>query len=474
MRRDKLLVIGAGPVGLGMASALKAHGIDYDQVDANDGVGGLWRCGVYTTAHIVSSKRSTAYADFPMPVDYPDFPSAAQMLGYLERYAAERGLLEHIETRKKLLQARPLHDESWKVTFEDGEERHYKGIVVCNGHHWDERLPSYPGEFHARIMHSKHYRGPADLAGKRVLVIGGGNSACDIACEAARVGTSCELSLRSGYWFLPKTVFGTPLSDIPIWGLPIWMQRLILRALIRIVIGDYRSYGLPKPNHKIFQRHPTFGTELLNYIRLGRIKPRTEIERYEGSAVRFKDGSTGEYDLVVAATGYHNSFPFLPKGLLQVENEAVQVYGGAFPDNVKNLYIVGWMQPRNGFGSLLTPAADLYARMIRMQNEIKPPLGAVLRELREPLPSSQLVDPGRARRQIWSARHLLWLVRWKGRRMAQQTISDSRGARVPCQSADASERAGARARREHDARSLALKAHAAPRAQSEAFLERSK
>jgi hypothetical protein len=396
------------------------------------------------------------------------------MLSYLERYAADRRLLENIETRKKVLQAHPLDDASWQVTFEDGEERHYKGIVVCNGHHWDERLPSYPGAFHGHILHSKHYRGPADLAGKRVLVIGGGNSACDIACEAARVATTSELSLRSGYWFLPKTVFGTPLSDIPIWQLPIWTQRLVLRALIRIVIGDYRSYGLPKPNHKIFERHPTFGTELLNYIRLGRIKPRAEIERYEGPAVRFKDGSTGEYDLVVAATGYHNSFPFLPKGLLQVENEAVQVYGGAFPDKVKNLYIVGWMQPRNGFGSLLTPAADLYARMIRLQNEIEPPLGAVLRELREPLPSSQLVDPGHARRQIWSARHLLWLVRWKGRRMARQAASGPGNAQVPCQLADDCEGPGAPGWREPGPRSLPLTTRAASPAQSEALLERSK
>jgi hypothetical protein len=419
VKRDRLLVVGAGPVGLGMASALKAHGIAYDQVDANEGIGGLWRRGVYKTAHIVSSKRSTAYADFPMPADYPDFPSAEQVLGYLEDYAASRGLRENVEAGKKVVQARPLQDESWHVTFEDGEERVYKGMVVCNGHHWHKRMPSYPGEFAGRIMHSKDYRESADLAGKRVLVIGGGNSACDIACEAARVGASCDLSLRNGYWFLPKTVFGRPLSDIPIWGLPVWMQRRILRAIIRIVIGDYRSYGLPKPNHRMFERHPTFGTDLLSYIKLGRVRPRPEIERYEGHAVRFKDGSAGEYDLIVAATGYRNSFPFLPKGLLQVENEAVQVYGGAFPDNVKNLYVVGWIQPRNGFGSLLTPAADLYARLIQMQDEFEAPLGAVLRELHEPLPQSQFIDPGQARREIWWAHHVLWLVRWKGRRMAK-------------------------------------------------------
>ena len=175
VRRDKLLVVGAGPVGLGMASALKAHGIAYDQVDANEGIGGLWRRGVYKAAHIVSSKSSTAYADFPMPADYPDFPSAEQVLGYLEDYAASRGLRENVEASKKVVQARPLQDESWQVTFEDGEERIYKGIVVCNGHHWHKRMPAIRASSPAASCTPRIIAGPPILRAAR-LVIGGGNS----------------------------------------------------------------------------------------------------------------------------------------------------------------------------------------------------------------------------------------------------------------------------------------------------------
>ena len=414
-RHDRLLVIGAGAVGLGMADAMRQKGIPFDQIEADEAVGGNWRHGVYQGVHIVSSKRSTAYADYPMPAHYPDFPSAEQMLRYLENYARDRELMDNIEFGMKVVRTAPLADENWLVTFENGEERIYKGVVVCNGHHWDKRMPVYPGRFTGTMIHAKDYKEPGQLRGKRVLVVGGGNSGCDIACESARVGYSCDVSLRSGYWFLPKTAFGKPLTDLPIWELPVFVQRLILRALVKVFIGDYCAYGLKKPNHKLFERHPAFGTDLLNYLKQGRVKPRPDIARYAGTKVHFTDGSIGEYDLVVAATGYHISFPFLPKGLVPVENGVVQVYGGAFPDAVKNLYIVGWAQPRNGFGSLLTPAAHLYAEMMALQDDMEMPIGYVLKWRGLKLPTSNLVNPTAVRRLMRFSRVLLPLLRRRAR-----------------------------------------------------------
>ncbi|HUS96373.1 MAG TPA: NAD(P)-binding domain-containing protein [Hyphomicrobiaceae bacterium] len=420
MTVDKLLVIGAGPVGLGMASALKTHGIAYHHVDANSGLGGNWHTGVYQSVHIVSSKRTTAYRDYPMPADYPDFPSARQMLDYLTAFARDKGIADGIEYNKRIASARPQPDDTWQIVFEDGEERRYKGLVVCNGHHWDKRMPHFEGSFDGEIMHSKDYQTPEQLRGRRVLVIGAGNSGCDVASEAARVGTSCDLSLRGGYWFLPKTAFGRPLTDIPIWNLPIPVQRLILKLFIRIFIGDYRKYGLKRPSHKIFDRHPTFGTDLLGYLRQGRIKPRSEIARLDGHSARFTDGTTGDYDLIVAATGFDYSFPFLPEGLIRVENDVVQVYGGAFPEDVKNLYIVGASQPRGGFGHVLTPAADVYAQLIKLQDELDHPIGAILKWMDEKIPDSQFMDPGQTLRQLFVARRMMWYVKWQGERMARK------------------------------------------------------
>lgn len=419
--REKHLVIGAGPVGLAMAAALKNHGIAYDQVDASTGVGGNWRHGVYRTAHIVSSKKSTQYADYPMPESFPDFPGADRMLAYLESFARDRKLFGSCTFQKAVERAEPCDDGAWRVRFAGGETRFYKGVLICNGHHWDRRFPELPGEFSGEILHSKDYREPSAFEGKRVLVIGGGNSGIDMACDGGRFGKSCDISLKSGYWYLPKIVFGKPLTDIPIWRLPVFLQRLILKAIIRMSIGDYRRYGLQRPNHKLFERHPAFGTDLLNAIRLGRVTPRPAIARVDGNTVEFTDGTNGIYDMIVAATGFHTSFPFLPKDLVKVENGVVQAYGGAFVDGVPGLYLIGWAQARNGFGRLITPAADLYARMIKLQDELTLPIGTLLASsITQRLPKTHLVDPEAKRREIRVARYLLPLLKLRDKRLVRR------------------------------------------------------
>jgi Flavin-binding monooxygenase-like len=427
---ERHLVIGAGPVGLAMAAALKRRGIPFDLVDAGSGVGGNWLHGVYRTAHIVSSKKATEYTDYPMPADYPDFPSADQMLAYLTAFAKDRGLLASAEFNKKVASAAPDTSGRWTVKFEDGEERTYKGVVVCNGHHWDKRYPTFRGDFTGEILHSKDYVGPAQIEGKRLLVIGGGNSGVDMACDAGRFGRSCDISLQSGYWYLPKTFLGRPLTDLPIWGLPIFVQRALLKTIAAISIGDYRRYGLQKPNHKIFDRHPAFGTDLLSAIRLGRVKPRPAIDHVDGQTVTFVDGTTGTYDMMVAATGFNTSFPFLPDGLVRVKHNVVQVYGGAFPPGVRGLYIVGWAQARNGFGRLITPLSDLYARMIALQDELELPLGTLMESsFTQRLPTTHLVDPEKSRREIRLAHWILPVLKLRDHRMArkQKLNSDKSG-----------------------------------------------
>jgi hypothetical protein len=431
-RHNRHLVIGGGPIGLATAAALKRRGISFDIVDAAAGVGGNWLHGVYRTAHIVSSKKATEYADYPMPADYPDFPSADQMLAYLQNFAQDRDLLRHCEFNKEVKLAAPDDSGRWVVKFADGGERIYKGVIVCNGHHWDKRYPDLRGTFTGEMLHSKDYREPAQLEGKRVLVIGGGNSGVDMACDAGRFGRSCDISLKTGYWYMPKTFLGRPLTDIPLWGLPIFVQRAILKSIIRLSIGDYRRYGLQWPNHRIFDRHPAFGTDLLNSIRLGRVTARPAIEKADGKTVTFVDGSTATYDLILAATGFHTSFPFLPDGLVRIEDGIVQVYGGAFPPGVRGLYIVGWAQARNGFGRLITPLADLYARMIVLQDKLEFPLGSVLEQsFTQRLPTTHLVDPEKTRRAIRMAHWMLPLLKARDRRMARKQKLEAEKSREP-------------------------------------------
>ncbi|MGH9940977.1 MAG: flavin-containing monooxygenase [Pyrinomonadaceae bacterium] len=427
-RSDNLAVIGAGPVGLAVAKALRQHGIPYEQLEANDDLGGNWYHGVYETAHIISSKKTTEYADYPMPDDYPDFPSARQMVEYLRSYAERFGLRPRIQFHTKVVSARPLPDGRWEVDLACGEQRIYKGLVVCNGHHWDRRFPDYPGRFDGEYLHSKDYKRPEQLAGKRVLVIGGGNSACDVASEAARVGRGCHLSLRRGYWFLPKTIFGVPLPEVVSSWMPVFVQRLLLRAVLRVVFGRYEDYGLPRPDHRIFEHHPTLNSELLHYVKHGRIRPRPDIERFAGRQVFFVDGTSDEFDTVVCATGFHLSFPFLPPGLVPVRGSNALTYAGSVLPDYKNLYVVGTAQARYGFGPLMTPAAELLCQLIRLQDQMELPIGLVLKESGAQPPSTHLLDPHKALRQMKWAGYTLPLLLRKERRLRKRIKPQTRDA----------------------------------------------
>ncbi len=405
---ERILVIGAGPVGLGMAKALKDAGIAYDQVEADDEVGGNWYHGVYETVHIISSRKTTEYTDFPMPDTYPDFPSQKQMADYYKLYADTFGLRENIQFNTKVSMCLPNEDGSWEVDLASGEKRSYKGVIVCNGHHWDKRFPELQGEFSGELIHSKDYKRPDELKGKRVLVIGGGNSACDVVSEAARVSDEAHLSLRRGYWFLPKTMFGRPTAESPSIYLPLFMQRIILRTMLRIVVGKYENYGLPHPDHKPFEHHPTVSSEVLHYLKHGRITPHKDISRLDGKTVHFVDGDSIEVDKIVCATGFYVSFPFLPKGLVPVENGNIaMLYGGCVLSNYKNLYVFGTQQIRYGVGPLITPASKLLAKMVTMQDEMVLPIGLVLKESGDKLPTTHLIGPIESLRKIKIADFLL-------------------------------------------------------------------
>lgn len=414
-----MLIIGAGPVGLAMAKAFGEHGIDHVVAEATDHVGGNWAHGVYETAHIISSRATTEYSDWPMPAEWPDFPSAAQMCRYFNDYADTFGLRDRIRFETEVTAVRRRRDEAWDVTFGDGTTQVFRGVVVCNGHHWDRVFPPWADDFTGELLHSKDYQRPDDLRGKRVLVIGGGNSGCDIVSEAARVGAAAHWSLRRGYWFLPKTFFGTPTVELVRSWMPIAVQRRLIKALLRVVVGRYEDYGLPAPDHEIFEAHPTVSTEVFHYLTHGRITPRPDVARVEGTTVHFADGTSDTFDTVVCATGYRVSFPFLEAGVVPVTGKVARLVGGILPEDTFQLYVPGWSQPRYGLGPLVRPAALLIAELVALQDELDVPLGRVWRRMGIDVPDDHLMDPHDAMRRIRGATRALPVMRWVGKRMAR-------------------------------------------------------
>ncbi len=404
------LIIGAGPMGLAMAKALIEAEIPYVQVEATDHVGGNWAHGVYETAHIISSRRTTEFPDWPMPADYPDFPGRVQMRDYYDAFADQFALRANIVFECPVISVVPRDEGGWAVTLTQADgatvQRVFKGVLVCNGHHWDRALPPWTADYTGVLLHSKQYKRPTELEGKRVLVLGGGNSGCDLASEAARVGASCDWSLRRGYHFLPKTIFGVPSVELLHPWAPLWLQRAISALLRRIVLGRYTDYGLPKPDHKLYEAHPTVNSEVFHYLKHGRIRVRPDVEAGVGETIRFSDGEEATYDVVVCATGFHVSFPFLPEGLVPVIGKTAQLVGGALRPGHKHLYVLGTTQVRYGIGPLMRPYAVLMADWIKLQDQMELPLADVLVAMGAKPPKDHLVGPHQALRAIRLARWL--------------------------------------------------------------------
>ncbi|MGH2961846.1 MAG: flavin-containing monooxygenase [Solirubrobacterales bacterium] len=403
------LIIGAGYAGNGAAKAFADAGVPYDHVERNSYVGGNWADGVYDSTQIISSRDSTQYSDFPMPRSYPDFPSREQVLAYLNDYVDRFWLRERIEFETEVVRCRPLNEDGtagWRVELASGEARHYAGVVVANGHHWDRRYPEFPGEFSGHTIHSKDYRRPENLEGERVLVVGAGNSGCDIAVEAARELGGAEISMRRGYWFLPKTIFGVPTAELDRPLFPVWAQRLFLRSMLRIVYGRPERYGLKPPDHRLFDKHPTVNSQLLYALRHGRVRARPDIERLDGRTVHFEDGTSATYDTIVWATGFHISFPFLDRDVFEWRGGAPVRVGGLLAPGIAGLYVFGVLQPRGGAGSLITAGASLLAEMVRAQDRLDHPLADDLARLERP-DAGMLVGVSETMRRIALGRRAL-------------------------------------------------------------------
>jgi cation diffusion facilitator CzcD-associated flavoprotein CzcO len=326
----KTCIIGAGSSGIVAAQVLGARGLDYDIFEKGSQIGGNWRyendngmSSAYRSLHINTSRRVMAYKTLPMPDHYPDYPDHFQMAAYFDEFADHFGLREKVSFNTEVLRAEPVEGGSggWDVTVAgpEGEKTNrYGALLVANGHHWDPRWPepAFPGseEFEGQQIHVHHYRESDVLAGKRVLVLGLGNSATDVAVESSRIAEKTFIATRRGAWVLPKYINGKPLDESlnPVTGLaPVPVLRFFTQRMLDVAVGRPEAYGLPKPDHKLFEAHPTVSSELLPRLGHGDITAKPNIERYEGGrAVRFVDGSREEIDLVVYCTGYKMTFPF--------------------------------------------------------------------------------------------------------------------------------------------------------------------
>ncbi len=353
-------IIGAGCSGFTTAKRLQDYGIAFEMFEASDNIGGNWyfnnpngMSACYKSLHIDTSKWRLAFEDYPVPADWPDYPHHAQLLQYFHDYVDHFGLREKIAFNTRVEKAERRAGGGWDVTLSTGETRRFDALAVANGHHWAARVPEYPGHFDGEQIHSHQYRSPFEpvaCVGKRVLVVGMGNSAMDIASELSQrpMAERLFVSTRRGVWIFPKYLGGQPIDKNPA---PAWMPKRLRNWLgarmIRKAVGRMSDYGLPEPEISPFESHGTVSGEFLLRAGSGDLVMKPGIDRLDGDGVVFTDGSREQIDAIIWATGYDIRFPFFNDPALQpdAENTPPALFKRILKPGVPDLFYMGLAQP---------------------------------------------------------------------------------------------------------------------------------
>ncbi len=353
-------VIGAGPSGLAAGKALADRGISFDWFEKGSMIGGLWRidndnggAAAYKTLHLNSSRVPSQFPSYPMPSHWPDYPSHELMAKYFQRFAEDNDLLRRITFRAEVTKVEPLPGpgkpgaQGWAVTTTASGTRHYRHVLVANGHHSTPKIPEFPGEYTGESFHSHSYLEPTVFVGKDVVVVGVGNSGMDIACDAAKVAHSVHLVTRRGVHVLPKYAFGKPIDTFgtPINGyLPFSVERRMYELVERFSSGRPEDRGLPKPDHRLLEAHPTVSAELYDRVGHGDVVMKPAIESLDGDTIRFVDGTIVHADTLVYATGYDVALPFLDASVFDPSGNRMPLYQRVVSPDRPGLWFVGFIQ----------------------------------------------------------------------------------------------------------------------------------
>ena len=404
-------VIGAGSSGIAAAKALYEARLPFDCFELGSAIGGTWvyrnpngQSACYETLEINTSCPRMAYSDFPMPEDYPAYALHDQVAVYFAAYVEHFGFGHTITFNTRVDKVEPTDYGRWRVTITgpDGtEEREYDNVMVANGHHWDARLPdpAYPGAFTGEQIHSHAYNSAEQLVGRDVVIVGAGNSAMDIAVEASKVAKSAVISQRRGQWVLPKYALGKPADQLtlPAW-LPFWVTAARMAFGARVA-GNVAKLGLPQPEHQPWQSHPVQSEGIRDALKAGTLTPKPGIERLDGDTVVFTDGSTAPCDLLIWATGYNVTFPFLDPALVSAKGNELPLWKRMVHPDLPGLFFIGLLQPLGAVMPLAEAQSVLVADLLTGQYAL--PADA---ELRQQMAAD---DAAYKRRFYPSARHTM-------------------------------------------------------------------
>ncbi|XP_059584284.1 dimethylaniline monooxygenase [N-oxide-forming] 2 isoform X1 [Alligator mississippiensis] len=384
----RVAVIGSGVSGLTSIKCCLDEGLQPTCFERSDNIGGLWRftekveegrASIYRSVITNSSKEMSCFSDFPMPEHFPNFLHNTRFLEYLKLYAKHFDLLKYIQFKTTVISVRKCQDFSttgqWIVITESNGKQvsaTFDAVMVCIGHHIESYVPlqSFPGieKFKGQYFHSRQYKTPEGFEGKTILVVGMGNSASDIAVELCQRATQVYLSTRGGSWVMSRvydngypwdTVIHTRFSNLIRSSLPWTLLKWVTEKKMNEWF-DHENYGLV-PQNRALMKEPVFNDDLPSRILCGSVVVKPIVKEFTETSAIFEDGTVMEnVDVVIFATGYSFSFPFLEESVIKVENNQAPLYKHVFPPQLEKptLAVIGLIQP---LGPIM-PTAELQAR----------------------------------------------------------------------------------------------------------------
>jgi cation diffusion facilitator CzcD-associated flavoprotein CzcO len=412
----RVAVIGAGACGICAAKYLLEVGFDVSVFEIGSQIGGMWcygndngRSSAYRTLHINTSRGVTRFSDLDFDAQTQDFPDHVDMHRYLVRYAEHFGVTPRIRFHSEVRQVRPAFDPAreapkWELEIAGGTVEVFDAVIVATGHltrpyevpeltRFGEGVSESTSQaeshgaggpaFAPQYLHSHHYKGPEPYVGKRICVVGIGNSACDIASDVCVTSPRCVLVARSGVLILPKLLFGRAFTDITAQIQRPWIPRPLRRRITRFLTwlahGDLTRWGFKRPETLT---HVTSNATVVTDIAYRRIEVKGGIAGIEGRTIRFDDDTAEEFDVLIAATGYRIDLDILPREVVNAEDNQLGLYMRIVPPGWPGLYFMGFFNTDTALNMVFEHQAR-WVREILLGNAVLPDPSAMQRAIEE-------------------------------------------------------------------------------------------
>jgi PPOX class probable F420-dependent enzyme len=375
----RVCVIGAGMSGLAATHALTRAGCEVTGYEAGSAVGGMWRyendsgrSAAYASLHTNTSRQRMQYPSMPMPDSVPEFPHHTHMLAYLEEYAEHNDLARHVRFGTPVRAVRRVTDGgpgSWQVLAGGDAPRRFDWVVVATGHYSEPALPELPGEFAGEVLHVRDYRAPDRYAGRRVVVVGGAQSALDIVAEISTTAEHTILACDQVHHLLPRRVLGRPFDAFDNAGallVALPLVRLGMAAMMRVGGAVPDRGNLAAPRHRLFEtRWPAVvSPAAAQALAAGTFEMRPRVSALDGAEIVFGDGSRTPADALVFATGYRIGFPFLDRDLGRGQGWEFPLFRRILSPYAPGLAFVGLLEPGPGLFEIVERQSEWLAAVI--------------------------------------------------------------------------------------------------------------